>query len=87
MDNLITNGELKAKKKEKNLLTLNYGGQEYKFELESLTLEGKAHYHRANEVAAELLRLEQQVAEKKWLTGKYLSFIASELDDKDKDKK
>ena len=54
MDNLITNGEPMAKKKEKNLLTLNYGGQEYKFELESLTLAGKAHYHRDNEVAAEL---------------------------------
>ena len=87
MDNLITNGEPMAKKKEKNLLTLNYGGQEYKFELESLSLEAKAHYNRANEVAAELLRFEQQVAEKKWLTGKYLSFIAAELDDKDKDKK
>jgi hypothetical protein len=87
VDNLITNGESMAKKKEKNLMTLNYGGQEYKFELESLSPEGKAHYNRANEVAAELLRFEQQVAEKKWLTGKYLSFIAAELDDKDKDKK
>mgnify|MGYP003113420411 CR=1 FL=1 len=87
MDNLITHGELMSKKKENNLITLHFNGEEYKFELESLSLEGKAHYNRANEVAAELLRFKQQVAEKEWLASKYLSLVAEELKDKEEDKK
>ena len=74
-----------AKKKEntENQITLNYEGKEYKFDFNSLTREAQAEYRRANEIATDMLRVEQQMSEKRWLLNKYISFVTSELDLKD----
>jgi len=69
-----------AKKEKERMLKMNYEGTEYEFEYDSLTKEAKANYSRANEIAASMMRLEQQVAEQRWLLNKYIAFVVGELD-------
>tara|TARA_R100000742_G_C4266530_1_gene84639 strand:- start:224 stop:511 length:288 start_codon:yes stop_codon:yes gene_type:complete len=73
-------GDNMAKKKESKLYKLNFDNKEYEFEYESLTKEAQANYSRANEIAASMMRAEQQVSEQRWLLNKYISFVVGELD-------
>tara|TARA_X000001388_G_scaffold50030_1_gene36058 strand:+ start:1318 stop:1554 length:237 start_codon:yes stop_codon:yes gene_type:complete len=76
-----------AKKKNevnKNEITLNYEGEEYNFEFDSLSEEAKANYRRANELAVNMMKQEQAVSEQRWLLNKYVTFVVEELDSKDK---
>tara|TARA_R100000152_G_scaffold20735_1_gene15670 strand:- start:7506 stop:7763 length:258 start_codon:yes stop_codon:yes gene_type:complete len=63
-----------------NKVMLNYDGKEYSFELESLSPDARANYARANEIAASMMRAEQQVSEQRWLLNKYIAFVVGELD-------
>tara|TARA_A100001201_G_scaffold115161_1_gene98788 strand:- start:297 stop:560 length:264 start_codon:yes stop_codon:yes gene_type:complete len=63
-----------------NELTMNYDGKEYSFQYDSLSRDAKANYSRANEIAASMMRLEQQVSEQRWLLNKYIAFVVGELD-------
>tara|TARA_R100000278_G_scaffold82434_2_gene63388 strand:+ start:97 stop:333 length:237 start_codon:yes stop_codon:yes gene_type:complete len=76
-----------AKKKNevnKNEITLNYEGKDYNFEFDSLSEEAKANYRRANEIAVDMMKQEQDVSEKRWLLNRYVAVIVEELDSKDK---
>ena len=61
-------------------------GKEIKFLLSDLSEEAKAQYSRANELAGQLIRLEQQVNELRFLASNYMRYVADELEgDKDVD--
>jgi hypothetical protein len=73
-----------AKKEEK--LTIMNDGKEIKFLYSDLTEEAKAQYNRANELAGQLMRLEQQANELRFLANNYIRFVINELE-KDVDDK
>ena len=64
-------------------LKLVLDDKEYEFEIEDLSQEGKAQYTRANQLAGELMRLDQQSNELRFLANNYIRFVTDELD-KDK---
>tara|TARA_R110002012_G_scaffold311854_4_gene521642 strand:- start:83 stop:319 length:237 start_codon:yes stop_codon:yes gene_type:complete len=64
-------------------LKLVLDDKEYKFEIEDLSQEGQAQYTRANQLAGELMRLDQQSNELRFLANNYIRFVTDELD-KDK---
>ena len=74
----------KKNKVNKNEITLNYEGKDYNFEFDSLSEEAKANYRRANEIAVDMMKQEQDVSEKRWLLNRYVAVIVEELDSKDK---
>tara|TARA_Y100001937_G_scaffold41808_1_gene59313 strand:+ start:2070 stop:2294 length:225 start_codon:yes stop_codon:yes gene_type:complete len=67
-----------AKKKEEQL-TILHEGEEIKFYLSDLSDEAKAQYGRANELAGQLMRLDQQVNEMRFLANNYIRFVLDEL--------
>ena len=73
-------------KKEEKLMIMNEG-KEIEFYLSELSDEAKAQYNRANELAGQMMRLDQQVNELRFLANNYIRFVIYELDNKDVDDK
>jgi hypothetical protein len=73
-----------AKKEEK--LTIMNDGNEIEFLYSDLTEEAQAQYNRANELAGQLMRLDQQANELRFLANNYIRFVIDELE-KDVDDK
>tara|TARA_R100001230_G_C5645837_1_gene151450 strand:+ start:166 stop:399 length:234 start_codon:yes stop_codon:yes gene_type:complete len=73
-----------AKKEEK--LTIMNDGKEIEFLYSDLTEEAQAQYNRANELAGQLMRLDQQANELRFLANNYIRFVIDELE-KDVDDK
>jgi len=73
-------------KKEEKLMIMNEG-KEIEFYLSELSDEAKAQYNRANELAGQMMRLDQQVNELRFLANNYIRFVIDELDNKDVDDK
>jgi len=73
-------------KKEEKLIIMN-DGKEVEFLYSELTEEAQAQYNRANELAGQMMRLEQQVNELRFLANNYIRFVIDELDNKDVDDK
>ena len=73
-----------SKKEEK--LTIMNDGKEIKFLYSDLTEEAQAQYNRANELAGQLMRLDQQANELRFLANNYVRFVIDELE-KDVDDK
>ena len=55
-------------------------GKEIKFTMSDLSDEGKAQYNRANELAGQLMRLDQQANELRFLANNYIRFVIDELE-------
>ena len=73
-----------SKKEEK--LTIMDNGREIEFLYSELSEEAQAQYNRANELAGQLMRLEQQSNELRFLANNYIRFVIDELE-KDVDEK
>ena len=73
-------------KKEEKLMIMNEG-KEVEFYLSELSDEAKAQYNRANELAGQMMRLDQQANELRFLANNYIRFVIDELDNKDVDDK
>jgi len=67
-----------AKKKEEQYM-INHEGKELKFKMSDLSAEAGQSYSRANELAAQLIRLEQQCNELRFLANNYLRTVVDEL--------
>ena len=67
-----------AKKEEK--LTIMNDGNEIEFLYSDLTEEAQAQYNRANELAGQLMRLDQQANELRFLANNYIRFVIDELE-------
>lgn len=74
-----------AEKEQK--LTIMKDEKEYEFLYSELSDEGKAQYNRANELAGQMMRLEQQLNELRFLANHYVRFVTDELDEKELDDK
>ena len=74
-----------SKEDKKQMIT--HEGKEYEFTMDELSLEAQAQYGRANELAGQLMRLEQQSNELRFLANKYVRFVIDELSDKEVDDK
>tara|TARA_X000001388_G_scaffold75736_1_gene71245 strand:+ start:360 stop:593 length:234 start_codon:yes stop_codon:yes gene_type:complete len=72
-------------KKEEKLIIMN-DGNEIEFLYSDLTEEAQAQYNRANELAGQLMRLDQQANELRFLANNYIRFVIDELE-KDVDDK
>lgn len=72
-------------KKEEKLKIMN-DGKEIEFLYSDLTEEAQAQYNRANELAGQLMRLDQQANELRFLANNYIRFVIDELE-KDVDDK
>jgi hypothetical protein len=66
---------------------ITHEGKEYEFTMDELSLEAQAQYGRANELAGQLMRLEQQSNELRFLANNYVRFVIDELSDKEVDDK
>jgi len=67
---------------------INRDGNEIKFYMDDLSNEAKSQYVRANQLASEVMQLEQVLNEKRFIVNNYVSFVVNELDDnKDVDDK
>ncbi|GEM_PF-4508626 len=67
---------------------INRDGNEIKFYMDDLSNEAKSQYVRANQLASEVVQLEQVLNEKRFIVNNYVSFVVNELDDnKDVDDK
>ena len=73
--------------KEDKKQMINHEGKEYEFTMDELSLEAQAQYGRANELAGQLMRLEQQSNELRFLANNYVRFVIDELSDKEVDDK
>lgn len=71
--------------KEEKLVIMN-DGKEIEFLMSDLSDEAKAQYNRANELAGQLMRLDQQANELRFLANNYIRFVIDELE-KDVDEK
>jgi hypothetical protein len=71
--------------KEEKLVIMN-DGKEIEFLMSDLSDEAKAQYNRANELAGQLMRLDQQSNELRFLANNYIRFVIDELE-KDVDEK
>lgn len=67
-----------AKKEEK--LTIMNDGKEIEFLYSGLSEEAQAQYNRANELAGQLMRLDQQANELRFLANNYIRFVIDELE-------
>lgn len=74
-----------SKEDKKQMIT--HEGKEYEFTMDELSLEAQAQYGRANELAGQLMRLEQQSNELRFLANNYVRFVIDELSDKEVDDK
>ena len=74
-----------SKEDKKQMIT--HDGKEYEFTMDELSLEAQAQYGRANELAGQLMRLEQQSNELRFLANNYVRFVIDELSDKEVDDK
>ena len=74
-----------SKEDKKQMITQE--GKEYEFTMDELSLEAQAQYGRANELAGQLMRLEQQSNELRFLANNYVRFVIDELSDKEVDDK
>jgi|TARA_R100001443_G_C3248067_1_gene152536 hypothetical protein len=72
-----------AKKKE-DTFKLVHEDKEMEFNLSDLSEEARLNYTRANEIATQTVRLEQQLVEMRFLINNYVKFVANELDDNKK---
>ena len=73
--------------KEDKKQMINHEGKEYEFTMDELSLEAQAQYGRANELAGQLMRLEQQSNDLRFLANNYVRFVIDELSDKEVDDK
>jgi len=55
-------------------------GKEIEFTMSDLSDESKAQYNRANELAGQLMRLDQQANELRFLANNYIRFVIDELE-------
>tara|TARA_R100000458_G_C8267067_1_gene242067 strand:- start:941 stop:1186 length:246 start_codon:yes stop_codon:yes gene_type:complete len=69
-----------AKKDKSEEQVINLEGKEIKFHLEDLSPGAKAQYRRANQLAGELMQLDQAMNEKRFLVNNYVSFVVDELE-------
>jgi hypothetical protein len=67
------------KKKEEKLVIMN-DGKEIEFLYSELSEEAKAQYARANELAGQLMNVERQLNELRFLANNYIRFVIDELD-------
>ena len=67
------------KKKEEKLVIMN-DGKEIEFLYSELSEEAKAQYARANELAGQLMNVERQMNELRFLANNYIRFVIDELD-------
>ena len=74
-----------SKEDKKQMIT--HEGKEYEFTMDELSLEAQAQYGSANELAGQLMRLEQQSNELRFLANNYVRFVIDELSDKEVDDK
>ena len=72
-------------KKEENLKMMS-GDKELEFYYSDLSKEAQAQFNRANELAGQLIKLEQQSNELRFLANNYARFVIDELE-KDVDDK
>ena len=66
-------------KKEEKLKIMN-DGKEIEFLYSDLSEEAQAQYNRANELAGQLMRLDQQANELRFLANNYIRFVIDELE-------
>tara|TARA_R100000808_G_C2137903_1_gene145972 strand:+ start:1109 stop:1351 length:243 start_codon:yes stop_codon:yes gene_type:complete len=74
-----------AKKEKGQEQVINVEGKDVKFNIEDLSNEAKAQYGRANQLAAEIVQLEQVLSEKRFIVNNYVSFVVNEVEPKDSD--
>ena len=55
-------------------------GKEIEFLYSELSEEAKAQYARANELAGQLMNIERQMNELRFLANNYVSFVIDELE-------
>ena len=67
------------KKKEEKLVIMN-DGKEIEFFYSELSEEAKAQYARANELAGQLMNVERQMNELRFLANNYIRFVIDELE-------
>tara|TARA_R110002020_G_scaffold72640_1_gene186816 strand:+ start:68 stop:325 length:258 start_codon:yes stop_codon:yes gene_type:complete len=67
------------KKKEEKLVIMN-DGKEIEFLYSELSEEAKAQYARANELAGQLMNVERQMNELRFLANNYIRFVIDELE-------
>lgn len=72
-------------KKEEKLVIMN-DGKEIEFVMSDLSDEAKAQYARANELAGQLMQIDRQANELRFLANNYIRFVIDELE-KDVDEK
>ena len=72
-------------KKEEKLKMMN-GDKELEFYYSDLSKEAQSQFNRANELAGQLIKLEQQSNELRFLANNYARFVIDELE-KDVDDK
>jgi hypothetical protein len=72
-------------KKEEKLVIMNEG-KEIEFVMSDLSDEAKAQYSRANELAGQLMQIDRQANEIRFLANNYIRFVIDELE-KDVDDK
>jgi hypothetical protein len=71
--------------KEEKLVIMN-DGKEIEFVMSDLSDEAKAQYARANELAGQLMQIDRQANEIRFLANNYIRFVIDELE-KDVDEK
>jgi hypothetical protein len=66
-------------KKEEKLVIMN-DGKEIEFVMSDLSDEAKAQYSRANELAGQLMQIDRQANEIRFLANNYIRFVIDELE-------
>ena len=66
-------------KKEEKLVIMN-DGKEIEFVMSDLSDEAKAQYARANELAGQLMQIDRQGNELRFLANNYIRFVIDELE-------
>ena len=66
-------------KKEEKLVIMN-DGKEIEFVMSDLSDEAKAQYARANELAGQLMQIDRQGNELRFLANNYIRFVINELE-------
>tara|TARA_R100000742_G_C4278428_1_gene101219 strand:- start:3372 stop:3608 length:237 start_codon:yes stop_codon:yes gene_type:complete len=66
-------------KKEEKLVIMN-DGKEIEFVMSDLSDEAKAQYSRANELAGQLMQIDRQGNELRFLANNYIRFVIDELE-------
>jgi 5S rRNA maturation endonuclease (ribonuclease M5) len=74
-----------TKKEKGQEQVINVEGRDVKFNIEDLSDESKAQYARANQLASEIVQLEQVLSEKRFIVNNYVSFVVNELEPKKSD--